>query len=112
MPEISTADIMTLDWLTLTECAVDIDVKREQVRQFCIRWREGKSGGLKYSHFGAKPEDETERTMYRVHRDDWEAFKRERRREQQKEDRRISRLCVSPIDYGGTREAGVGGRGR
>lgn len=108
----TTAEVATLDWLTLRECANEMHVGVEVVRQWCIRWRENKPGGLPYAHTGAKPEKESERVEYRIHREDWEAFKRERRQLDVNESRRVTRLCAAPIDYGGTRTAGVSGRGR
>jgi hypothetical protein len=109
---LTTRDAGTLDWLTLRECAAEMNVGVEVVRQWCVRWRENKPGGLPYAHAGAKPESESARVEYRIHRDDWEAFKRERRQMNAVESRRITRLCAAPIDYGGTRAAGVSGRGR
>lgn len=96
---------MERDWLTLAELAKEMGVAVSQARLWCIRWRSGKAGGLPYAHAGAKPEEESERINYRVHRDDWEAFKRDRRLGRQKEERRITKLCAAPLDYGGNREA-------
>jgi hypothetical protein len=96
---IRTADVMTLDYLTLREVANAAGVSVEVVRQWCIRHRDGKPGGLKYVHFGAAPESEAARTNYRVHVDDWREFKKERRGEEAKEDRQVRQWVEQPISY-------------
>ena len=100
------------DWLTLAECAGDVNVAVEIVRQWCIRWKKGEDGGLPYMHAGQLPEEQSKRVEYRVHREDWESFKRERRRLERREDRRVGRIVVEPLDLVGTRRAGAAARGR
>lgn len=98
------------DWLTLQQCAKDIGVKAETLRQLCVRWRAGKPHGLPYAHFGSMPESETQVVLYRIHREKWEEFKRERARGGNQEDRRAPRpyrrLVVVPIEYAGSRQPG------
>lgn len=98
------SDVATLDWLTLRECANDAGVGVEVVRSWCVRFRSGLAGGLRYAHFGAKPEEESRRTSYRVHTRDWEAFKSERLKEE-REQPRPAQFVAAPLDYCGNRRA-------
>lgn len=90
-------------WLTLRDCAREIGVSPEVVRGWCQRWRDGLAGGLRYVHAGTKPEAESERVHYRVTREDWQAFKRDRGAEQRRREREAARCVATPIDYCGKR---------
>lgn len=99
-------------WLSLSDVAAAGGVSVEVVRAWCIRWREGKPGGLPYAHGGAKPEAEAARVNYRVHVDDWRQFDADRRRIERAEDRRVTKLVAAPLDYGGRRGEAAAVRGR
>lgn len=101
--------VNTAAYLTLREIAGIARVSQEVVRQWCIRHREGKPGGLRYVHFGAGTEETAERTSYRVHVDDWREFEKGRRKAEQAEDRQSRKWVEQPIGY--MRAAGIG-RGR
>lgn len=97
-------------WLTLAQCAGELQVAVEVVRGWCVDYEHGKPG-LPSSHYGSKTASEARRLNRRVRRDDWEAFKaarRERqsaeRREQRREERAAAKvLAAVPFDYVGRR---------
>lgn len=95
--ELTVKDVMTLRWMTLGECATDVQVDVEVVRQWCVAYENGDESGLPSSHFGAKagdaadPKDRPKRLNRRVHVDDWEAFKGRRRKHERQQEREIER---------------------
>lgn len=97
--QLTMRQLASLDWLTLAECANEIGVTPEVVRQWCLRWRDGKDGGLRYAHTGAKPEAEAARINYRVNADDWRKFKAERLREKDDEAKAVRKWVESPKSY-------------
>lgn len=99
LPPLSAIALPQHKALTLAQCAAECGVSTEVVRQWCIRWRLGQSGGLPYWHGGAKPEAESARVEYRIDRDDWDSFKRERRRQERRSEASVRRWVEAPIGY-------------
>lgn len=64
-----TKNLASLKWLTLRECAAQLDCSEETVRTMCL------SGKLPYSDFSG---GDGKQKRYRVHVDDFQAFLRKR----------------------------------
>jgi hypothetical protein len=107
------------EWLSLAACAADVGVDLEVVRRWCVAWEGGNPDGLRSCHFGSELDAaKAKRRNRRVHIEDWRAFKSARRRQDQRQEREITRrLEAEPRDFPTRQElrerrAVVAGQGR